>query len=61
MGLMVIGGGKTKALRNQRRRNRRNSDGPPGRGNPNPKNRRGKLGNLLRRILTPGKGRRKGK
>ena len=58
---MVIGGGKTKALRNQRRRNRRNSDGPAGRGSPNPKNRRGKLGNLLRRILTPGKGRRKGK
>ena len=58
---MVIGGGKTKALRNQRRRNRRDSAGPPGRKNPDPKNRRGKLGNLLRRILTPGKGRRQSK
>ena len=52
---MVIGGGKTKALRNQRRRNRRDSAGPPGRKSPDPKNRRGKLGNLLRRILTPGR------
>ena len=58
---MVIGGGKTKALRNQRRRNRRDSAGPPGRKSPDPKNRRGKLGNWLRRILTPGKGRRRSK
>ena len=57
---MVIGGGKTKALRNQRRRNRRDSAGPPGRKSPDPKNRRGKLGNWLRRILTPGRGRHKG-
>ena len=53
---MVIGGGKTKALRNQRRRQRRNAAGqskPPAAPN-------SKLGNFLRRLFPPGE-RRKGK
>ena len=53
---MVIGGGKTKALRNQRRRQRRNA---AGRSKP-PAPPSGKLGNFLRRIFAPGE-RRKGK
>ena len=52
---MVIGGGKTKALRNQRRRNRRKAAGPSGSQNPDPQNRRGKLVNRLRRILAMGR------
>lgn len=52
---MVIGGGKTKALRNQRRRNRRKAAGRPGSQNPDPQNRRGKWGHWLRRILAMGR------
>ena len=53
---MVIGGGKTKALRNQRRRQRRNAAGP----SKPPAPPSGKLGNFLRRLFAPGE-RRKGK
>ncbi len=53
---MVIGGGKTKALRDQRRRQRRSA---AGRGKP-PAPASGKLSNFLRRIFARGE-RRKGK
>ena len=48
---MVIGGGKTKALRNQRRRKQRRKAGGPGQ---TPAAKGGKLGNLLRRIFALG-------
>ena len=54
---MVIGGGKTKALRNQRRRKQRRKAGGPGQ----PSAKGGKLGNLLRRIFALGRRQGEGK
>lgn len=56
---MVIGGGKTKALRNQRRRKQRGrKTGGPGQP---AAAKGGKLGDLLRRIFAPGGRRGDGK